>query len=148
MVDFFPDTDSDQLFDDYRNSMLNIEKKFKDTQFIHVTVPVTTDPPGIKKWIFKLKLLIKKLMGKSIFDITTRAKFNENLRNEYKGKAVFFDLAEIESTFPNGNRCVITKGGTTALSLVPEYTHDGGHLNEKGSKKVAEQLLLLLVSQN
>jgi hypothetical protein len=148
MVDFYTNTDSDKLFSDYRNSMLYIENKFQDTQFIHVTVPITTDPPGIKKWIFKLKLLIKKVIGKPIFDITTRTKFNEDLRNEYKEKALFFDLAEIESTFPNGDRCTITKGGTTTLSLVPEYTYDGGHLNKKGRKRVAEQLLLLLVSLN
>jgi lysophospholipase L1-like esterase len=28
--------------------------------------------------------------------------------------------------------------------MVPEYTDDGGHLNEKGRKRVAEQMLIIL----
>jgi hypothetical protein len=28
--------------------------------------------------------------------------------------------------------------------MVPEYTTDGGHLNEIGRKKIAEQFLILL----
>ena len=28
--------------------------------------------------------------------------------------------------------------------MVPEYTDDSGHLNDKGRKKVAEQLLIIL----
>ena len=28
--------------------------------------------------------------------------------------------------------------------MVPEYTEDGGHFNDQGKKKVAEQLLIIL----
>ena len=39
-----------------------------------------------------------------------------------------------------------TKDGENYYSLVPDYTDDGGHLNEKGRKIVAEQLLILLAN--
>ncbi len=60
----------------------------------------------------------------------------------------FFDIAKIESTFPDGTRSTFTKDGKTYYSMVPEYTHDGGHLNEMGRKKVAKQFLLLLANLN
>jgi lysophospholipase L1-like esterase len=31
--------------------------------------------------------------------------------------------------------------------MVPDYTYDGGHLNETGRNKVAKQLLILLAKQ-
>ena len=33
-------------------------------------------------------------------------------------------------------------------SMAPEYTTDGGHLNETGRKRVAEQLLIFLANLN
>jgi lysophospholipase L1-like esterase len=68
------------------------------------------------------------------------------LRKNYEGKEPVFDLARIESTRPDGTRETFTQDGKTYYALVPAYTKDGGHLNKLGRKKVAEQLLLLLVS--
>jgi hypothetical protein len=69
---------------------------------------------------------------------------NELLRKEYGKNAPFFDLAEIESTFLNGKRAFSSERENTRYSLVPSYTYDGGHLNDFGSKTVAEQLLVFL----
>lgn len=55
-----------------------------------------------------------------------------------------FDLAKIESTYSDGSRETFTAQGQTYYSLIPDYTDDGGHLNEAGRKKVSEQLLLFL----
>ncbi len=70
------------------------------------------------------------------------------LIKQYEGKEPIFDIAKIESTFPDGTRSSFTKDGKTYYSMVPEYTYDGGHLNETGRKKVAEQLLILLAQLN
>ena len=71
------------------------------------------------------------------------------LRKEYEGKVPLFDIAKIESTFPDGTRCSFTKDGKTYYSMVSEYTSDGGgHLNATGRKKFAEQLLILLAQLN
>jgi hypothetical protein len=54
----------------------------------------------------------------------------------------------VESTYPDGRRETCAHKGKTCYSLVPEYTYDGGHLNETGRKKAAEQLLILLAKLN
>ena len=74
--------------------------------------------------------------------------FNDLLRKEYSGKEPIFDLAYVESTFPDGRRSTFTKAGETYYSMAPEYTYDDGHLNETGRKRAAEQLLVLLANLN
>ena len=77
-----------------------------------------------------------------------RNEYNETLRKEYVNKGTLFDLAEIESTFPDGSRSTFKRNRKLHYSLVPEYTYDGSHLNEIGRKKVAEQLLIFLATLN
>ena len=59
-------------------------------------------------------------------------------------KKPLFDLAAIESTAPDGTRASFVRDGKTYYQMVSDYTHDGGHLNELGQKRVAEQLLVFL----
>ena len=59
-------------------------------------------------------------------------------------KEPVYDLAKMESTFADGKRSSFTKDGKTYHSLVPDYTRDGGHLNETGREIAAEQLLILM----
>jgi len=66
------------------------------------------------------------------------------LRKEYLGKEPLFDIAQAESTRPDGTRSTFTNNGTTYYSLVSEYTDDDGHLNELGQQAVAQDLLILL----
>ena len=72
--------------------------------------------------------------------------FNDLLREELGKEELLFDLALIEATFPDGTRNVHQKDGQSFHALVPEYTYDGGHLNEKGRRIVAEQLLIFLAN--
>jgi len=141
-VDITRNTDINQIFTYYKNTMKHLKEKYPKTTFIHVTVPLTIVQTGFKVWI-------KKIIGRPIggyADNIKRNQFNEMLRNEYKNKEPIFDLALTESTFPDKTRCFFTKEGKTYYSLVPAYTHDGGHLNELGRKIVAEQLLILLAN--
>jgi hypothetical protein len=73
-----------------------------------------------------------------------RNQFNQLIRDEYGGGNPIFDLAKIESTFPDGRWSSFTTDGKIYYSLVPDYTYDGGLLNETDRKKIAEQLLILL----
>ena len=68
------------------------------------------------------------------------------MREKFKGKEPFFDLAEIQSTFSNGGRSTFEKNGETYYHMVSEYTNDRTHLNEKGRRVVAEKLLLFLAT--
>ena len=141
-VDVRSETDSQKVFDDYKKSMSNLTKKYPNTIFVHVTVPLRTVQTG-------LKARIKKVIGRplsGVDDNIQRKQFNEMLRKEYSGKEPVFDLAKIESTRPDGTKATFTKDGKTYYSLAPEYTYDSGHLNELGRKKVAEQLLFFLAS--
>jgi hypothetical protein len=72
----------------------------------------------------------------------------ELLIKQYEGKEPIFDIAKIQSTYPDGNRCTFSKFGERYYSMVPGYFSDGGHLNETSRKKVAEQFLILLAKLN
>ena len=139
-VDITPDTDVDSLFTNYKKTMDNLEKLFPDTLFVHSTVPLMSQQTGLKPFI-------KKIIGRQVWgyeDNLRRQEYNELLRNEYESEGTLFDIAKIESTKPDGSRNVHSLDGKEYFSMVPEYTSDGGHLNEKGSALVAGNLIKFL----
>jgi hypothetical protein len=139
-VDIVPGTDVNGLFNDYKSKFATLKNKYPNVVFVHWTVPITTLQTGPKAFI-------KKIIGRPLSgydDNIKREQFNAMLRKEYSGKEPVFDLAAIESTKPDGSRLSFIKNGLTGYALVPEYTDDGDHLNEKGRKFVAEQLLIFL----
>jgi hypothetical protein len=144
-VDIYSSTDISSLYNTYKNKMSLLRIEYPKTTFVHFTVPLLRKTnPSLKTWI-------KKIMGKKdeFFDDSHNVKrneFNNLLRNEYNGKEPLFDIAKIESTYTDGKRETFEANGKTYYSLVPEYTDDGGHLNETGRNKVAEQLLILLAN--
>ncbi len=146
-VDILPNTDVVKVFTQYKTAMEKLSQAFPNTIFVHVTVPLESEPSGINKWKREVKSLVKKSLHMSVlngFVNVKRNEFNELLRKEYEGRSPIFDLAKIESTFPNGSRQVSSVDGKLYFSLVSEYTTDGGHLNELGRQTVAEQLLIFL----
>jgi hypothetical protein len=148
-VDITDGRDVDNIFFEYKKAMSRLAKEYPKTRFIHVTIPLTWKPVGVKGWIRKIKDLVKKIIGRPVFDYydnIPRNQFNDLLRKEYDGKEPMFDLAKVESTFPDGKRASFTKEGKAYYTLVPDYTYDGGHLNELGRQIAAEQLLVLLAN--
>ncbi len=145
-VDIGTTTDTEELFQDYRRTFSRLKKTHPHIKFVHVTVPLVVEPTGVNKWKVKIIRIIKKIMGKYDFDENiTKNKYNELIRNEYEGREPIFDLAKVESTYPDGSRELFIKNGQEFYSLVPSYTNDGGHLNIQGQKTVAEKLLLFLL---
>lgn len=144
-VDVDAGTEIQKLFGEYKSKMLSLKKQYPKTTFIHFTVPL------LRKSKTTLKSLIKRIVGKNgeFFDNEhniKRNEFNDLLRNEFEGKEPIFDLAKAESTHPDGRMETFTKDGEKYYSLVPDYTNDGGHLNDKGRKIIAEQLLIFLAN--
>lgn len=137
-IDINKTSDVDKIFSAYKETMGRLKKEYPKTRFVHVTVPLTVTK-------FSVKGFIKKMMGKEDNNIK-RNRFNDMLHAEYGGKEPVFDLAKVESTYPSGERCTFTEGGKRYFSLVPDYSDDGGHLNEKGRREVAAELLKVLAS--
>jgi hypothetical protein len=140
-IDFNKNTDVKGLFEKYRTTLEKLKAKYPGTYFIHLTVPLTTIQSGPKAWV-------KRIIGRPISGIVENSKrheFNEMIRTTYSKKEPVFDIAAIESTYPDGRRATFEMEGKTYYHLVPNYTNDGGHLNENGRKIVAEKLLLTIV---
>jgi hypothetical protein len=142
-VDVWRNSDVKNIFDCYRSQMEELKIRYPGTMFVHVTVPLRSTPRGVK---VALKEQIKSAIGKPGFldDNLKRQRYNGLLNDAYSEKEPFFDLASVESVTPDGARCYVTKGAEKVFVLVPQYTEDGGHLNEAGRRKVAEQLLITL----
>ena len=130
-------SDIDKIFSEYKTTMERLKKEYPRTKFIHATVPLMVSKTSIRS-------LAKKVLGKEDHNIK-RNRYNEMLKKEYLGKEPIFDIAQIESTRPDGSRSSFAKQGTTYYSLASEYTDDGGHLNEQGQRAVAQELLVELV---
>jgi len=142
-VDILSDSNPEKIFNEYKETIKRIENKNSKSRLIHLTAPLTTIQSGIKAWV-------KNILGKPLHGMSEnikRTEYNNMVVNEYDEKGSVFDLARIESTKPDGTRTSFDVNGKTYYALTPEYTYDGGHLNELSRKIVAEQLLLFLANQ-
>jgi len=145
-VDFTEQTNVQDLFRRYTDTFVGLKDSFSGTTFVHVTVPLTGSPNGLK-WV--MRDVVKRLIGRTVRgykDNRTINEFNDLMRNTYLGKEPVFDLAAIESTRADGTRVMIQDAGLAVYSLAPEYTFDGGHLNETGRRIVALELLRFLAA--
>lgn len=141
-VDITADTDIAQVFKEYDATIKRIQSAADNLTLIHTTVPLIKNQTGIKA-------LVKKIIGKPIYGVADNIKryeYNQMVLTTYGKSAPVFDIAAIESTRPNGDRATFSQDGQIYYQMAPEYTTDGGHLNEFGSKVAAARFLLLLVN--
>jgi len=142
-VDVMRDSDPQQIFDNYDSELESLKARYPEVAFLHVTVPVCSTPRTAER---VLKESVRFLIGKPgvLDDNLKRQRYNSLLNQRYAKAEKVFDLAFAESISLNGLRCYGTKGGERVYIMFPGYTHDGGHLNPIGRKKIAEQLLITL----
>jgi hypothetical protein len=133
--DFEGDADVADLFARYQSTITMLERERPDVRFAHVTVPLRARPTGIKA-------AIKRLIGLDREDIANvkRAEFNRRLLEAFPSDPIF-DLARLESTRPDGTRQTFEHDGAVYYSLVPDYTVDGGHLNERAQRALGAELI-------
>ena len=133
-------TDVDALFARYRDTMAALERDFPNVTFIHVTIPLTTEP----SLFTELKTWVKTLVGWSDFFSqrvnVARERMNALIRGEYAGRHLF-DLAAIESTKPDGMRVSGRYDNQEYFALYDGYASDFAHLNAVGSKIAATAFL-------
>lgn len=135
-VDFDPDTDVDDLFRHYQQTMSNIQARHPEVALMHVTVPLMARPTG-------LKVQIDRLLGRLVWRDAAnlkRSAFNEKLRAAYASEPIF-DVAAVESTRPDGSRESFRYQGQDGHALWQGYTSDGGHLNPLGQRVAARALI-------
>lgn len=142
-LDVTATTDIERLAKHYTEAMDELQRKFPRITFIHVTVPLTVSETT---WRTRVKVAIGRERIWEYQDNVARGKYNQWIRREFSGRAPVFDLASIESVREGGVRTTFTYGDREYESLAPEYTFDGGHLNEKGRRLVAQELLKFLAT--
>jgi hypothetical protein len=145
-VDVEDSTDMAKLFDEYKTTIAHLKSEYPKTTFVHVTMPLVAKRQDIKTLA---KNAVKRILGRPVWNISLNAKrgdFNDMLVREYAGRDFVFDLAKIESTAPNGQRITDSVDGLKFYSLFPDFTDDGGHLNNVGRKIVAAEFVRFLAS--
>jgi len=138
-VDINASTDVRQLFENYRQRMNLLQRAHPTLKIVHITVPLTTVEPAPEAWI-------KSAAGRATMRAADvkRNEFNNLLRRAYGDKEPIFDLAEVESTRPDGSRSYFMSNSEKIYTLASEYTSDGGHLNTAGRHAAAQRLLTVL----
>lgn len=140
-LDIDSSTDVPTMFASYRDNIGALKAKYPAVKVVHITMPLTTVESAPKAWI-------KSMLGRvTARDLTAkRNQFNTLLKQTYAGVDPVFDLAEIESTHSDSSRSYFMRGNGKIYTLTPEFTIDGGHLNELGRHMAAERFLLFLAS--
>lgn len=139
-VDIDHTSDLHDIFNSYVETVERLEARFPDVKIITFTVPLVSQPVGLKS-------RLNKILGRMPWyetDHIQRSLYNDMLRARFKGS--LFDLAAIESHVSDTKRASFTKGGKRYDILYRSYTDDGGHLNAMGRQIVAVELLCLLAA--
>ena len=142
-VDFKKDTDVPAVLAIYRSMVDSLRAKAPHVTFVHVTVPLTVRTAGWKK-------ILKRVLGReetSDIENAKRNEFNEMLRQQYRSEPVF-DLAAVESTYPDGTREYFSANGKPVYTLIGGFTDDGSHLNKAGRDVAAGVLVHLLAESS
>ena len=140
-VDFKAGTDAAAVLGTYAAAVDSVRAGSPRVFVLHATAPLVVRTAGWKK-------LIKGLLGKEESSDAANAKrseFNELLKARYRGEPIF-DLAAVESTYPDGSREEFTADGKPAYALIPGYTEDGSHLNGAGSARAARAFVRSLAA--
>jgi hypothetical protein len=142
-VDVTNESDPCEIFEKYKTAISGLEKRYPNVKFVHLTVPLRSAPKGFNKtfrsfikWLFR--------MPTALDDNLKREEYNKLIRDAYAGSGRIFDLAHVESVGQNSRSCYVARENQQIPFMAPEYTDDGGHLNQRGRKAVAEQMLIFL----
>lgn len=141
-LDITADTDVAALFAAYQRAMAEVQALSPGTTFVHVTAPLQTVEGGLRG-------SLKRLLGRPPWGTqhnARREEYNELLRAAYAGKAPLFDLARVESTLPDGGTETSPWNGRQVRALVPGFTDDGGHLNQAGRLRAAQELARVIAT--
>jgi len=139
-VDITSHDEAQQLLSQYEAAIEQLSAVHDSVRLVHCTVPLRILPTGPYAWL--RGVLKRRHPG---FEANrAREWFNERLRQRYSARGLLFDLAAIEARHPDGQRCSRSHRGVRVPALAPEWTYDGGHLNERGRSMAAAAFLEFL----
>lgn len=138
-VDIHKRTDARQLFVDYQRHVEALKSRNPSLTIVHFTLPLTI----IENWKGVVRATLTRHATNRERNVI-RHRYNELVRTTYVGKDPVFDLAGLESTLPDGHPVRFRAGEQQVPLLAQAYTDDGGHLNARGRRFIAEQLLITL----
>ncbi len=137
-IDVRDDTDVDEIFDLYSETLAALERDFPDVTFLYVTVPLTTEFGGATQ---RAKQRIKDLLGRDNLyvpaDNVAREELNALIRAEYGATGRLFDIAAIQATDLDGNRRVRSHDGSEYFAMEDVISSNPGHLNSAGGEVIA-----------
>lgn len=139
-VDIRGDTDVDALFEEYVGAVARLEAAVPDIRLIHVTVPLFAVRSAARDRMLEL-------LGRTSVtaENAMRERYNEQLRQTFPANRLY-DLARLEATRSDGSLAASRRGGRKMPMLAPEWTNDGGHLNDAGTRMAAGTFLDVLAS--
>lgn len=142
-VDFYAHTESDAVISAYRQTIAELQRDCPETIFLHCTVPLKARPLHVKQ---QCKEIIKLLLGRpvTIDHNAKREAFSQWLRQTYPEHSIL-DIARAESVSEEGDLLYKNRKGAPVPFLRSDYTYDGGHLNERGRRHTAQELLAQLI---
>jgi hypothetical protein len=138
-VDLISVTESETMFEAYRDTIETLQFAHPDVTVVHSTIPLTTVEGG-------LRATAEKFLGRQTQReaAVARHRYNELMRFEFGGASPIFDLARVEATRADGTLASFTMSGALIETLAPENTYDGGHLAPRGERAAAHALLDVL----
>ena len=139
-IDFSAQTDAKSLFAQYSARMDRVRREHPGLRIVHITTPLTVVQTGFKA-------SLKRMLGRAPYGLLEnqrREEYNRLLRQAYAGKEPVFDLAQLESTLPDGSPLRVEWEGQQVPALVPAYSSDGEHLNALGQLTAARQFIKVL----
>jgi hypothetical protein len=131
-VDFNPSTDVGALFERYARAVDRIAKARPGLRIVHATTPLTSYPTELKWRVYRM---VNKLVWEDEANLK-RAAYNERIRSAFAG-APLLDIAQLESTRPDGRPETYRLREQTYQALYKGYTDDDAHLNPAGQAVVA-----------
>ena len=135
-VDIHAGSDTDAVFQHYRETMPAVQKESPSLRLLHLPAPLTTEATPLTR----LKSTLKgRGSNPHAADNIARQRYNNLIRNAY-GSAVI-DVAKFESMGPTGTPNLHQWNDHTYAALDSSYASDSGHLNGAGSRIVAAQVL-------
>jgi hypothetical protein len=118
------DTNLDAVFNQYRETMVDLERRYPRVTFVHATVPLMAADVD---WRARVRRLLA-MSTPTDRDNAARDALNRKIREHYGPRSLLLDIARSE-----------TEPGvvTNPPQLAADFSSDGAHLNDVGRSRVA-----------